>query len=389
MQLCNLNIIGTEGIQHIYVEKGKIKSVSNDENPLQFDRKELHLEFENVIAFPGLINSHDHLDFNLFPQLGNRIYNNYSEWGRDIHIQNKETINRVLKIPLHLRTKWGLYKNLLNGITTVVNHGAKLKIPDPFITVLRDNYSLHSIQFEKYWQLKLNNFFAKKQPYVIHAGEGTDAIAHKEIGTLIKKNFFNKSLFTVHGVAMDEEQAKKIKALIWCPASNFFLLNATADIKRLKTKTRILFGTDSTLTADWNLWNHLRLARKTGMMNDSELFETLAKTPSVAWKQNDIGAISASNNADVVIARTLMNRGFEGFYSLNPEDILLVLHNGETRLFDEEIKDQLIANQFPVSQFSKINVNGKCKYVYGDLPKLIREAKSYYPQVHFPVSVQN
>ena len=96
---------------------------------------------------------------------------------------------------------------------------------------------MHSIQFEKYWPLKLNNVFAKKQPYVIHAGEGTDAMAHKEIDTLIKINFFKKSLFAVHGVAMDEEQAKNFKGLVWCPDSNFFLLNATADIKRLKTKT--------------------------------------------------------------------------------------------------------------------------------------------------------
>ena len=52
-----------------------------------------------LLLFPGLINSHDHLDFNLFPQTGNRIYNNYTEWGKDIQYQNKETINAVLKIP--------------------------------------------------------------------------------------------------------------------------------------------------------------------------------------------------------------------------------------------------------------------------------------------------
>jgi cytosine/adenosine deaminase-related metal-dependent hydrolase len=389
MLLCNLNIIETEGQQHIRVENGKIKSVINDEKTVENNPDELRIQFENAIAFPGLINSHDHLDFNLFPQIGNRIYNNYSEWGKDIHIQNKETINDVLKIPLHLRTQWGLYKNLLNGITTVVNHGVKLKIYDPFISVLQNNHSLHSIQFEKYWRLKLNNVFARKQSYVIHVGEGTDTMAHKEIAKLIKINFFNKSLFAVHGVVMDEEQAKNIKGLIWCPDSNFFLLNATADIKRLKTKTRILFGTDSTLTADWNLWNHLRLARKTELMNDHELFNTLTKTPAVAWQQNERGAISINKSADIVIAKSVDNSGFDAFYSLNPEDIQMVLQQGKIRLFDEEIKDQLVLNHFPISEFSKINVNGKCKYVYGDLNGLIREVKNYYPQVHFPVSVQN
>jgi len=162
MRLCNLNIIETDRLQHIQVEKGIIKAVTDNEKALENIPKEWRIEFESAIAFPGLINSHDHLDFNLFPKLGNRIYNNYSEWGKDIHTQNKQVINAVLKIPQQLRTQWGLYKNLLNGITTVVNHGSKLKIANPFITVLQDNHSLHSIQFERYWQLKLNNFFSKK-----------------------------------------------------------------------------------------------------------------------------------------------------------------------------------------------------------------------------------
>ena len=385
MWLNSVNIIGSEGLQHIQVADGKIKSVA--QKNVQGNSEEIKIEFEHAIAFPGLINSHDHLDFNLFPQTGNRIYNNYAEWGKDIQCQNKEAINDVLKIPQHLRIQWGLYKNLLNGITTVVNHGEKLKITDPFITVIQDNYSLHSMHFEKHWQLKLNNIFAKKQPYVIHVGEGTDVMAHKEITTLIKKNFLNKSLFTVHGVAMDEEQAKNFKALIWCPDSNFFLLNTTADIKRLKTKTKILFGTDSTLTADWNLWNHLRLARKTAMMNDSELFNSLTKTPSVAWKQDHSGMISVNKSADIVIAKPIDGEGFDAFYSLNPINIQLVLHDGKIRLFDEEIKDQLIVYPFPISQFSKINVDGNWKYVYGDVPQLIKEVKSYYPQVNFPVSI--
>ena len=116
---------------------------------IQTTSGETTINFENAIAFPGLINSHDHLDFNLFPQTGNRIYNNYTEWGKDIHDQNKETINAVLKIPQHTRTQWGLYKNLFNGITTVVNHGEKLNIGNNLINVIQNNYCLHSIQFEE------------------------------------------------------------------------------------------------------------------------------------------------------------------------------------------------------------------------------------------------
>src|ERR1700744_5710772 len=81
----------------------------------------LQLDLDGALAFPGLVNSHDHLDFNLFPQLGNKLYSNYTEWGTDIHLHNKEGINKVLEVPEQLRTEWGMYKNLINGRTTVGN----------------------------------------------------------------------------------------------------------------------------------------------------------------------------------------------------------------------------------------------------------------------------
>src|SRR6476620_508977 len=73
--------------------------------------------FEDAMVFPGLINSHDHLDFNLFPQLGNRHFLNYTEWGRLLHDENRQEIDEVLKIPLALRVQWGIYKNLVCGVT--------------------------------------------------------------------------------------------------------------------------------------------------------------------------------------------------------------------------------------------------------------------------------
>src|SRR5690242_13669555 len=190
-----------------------------------------HLFFDDAsIAFPGLINSHDHLDFNLFPQLANRIYKNYAEWGKDIHKNNRKEIDAVMKIPMHLRVQWGIYKNLLNGVSTVVNHGEYLKVTQPLITVFQNCNSLHSVQFEKKWKYRLNKPFAGNYLFVIHAGEGTDETSHNEINELIRWNFFKRKLIAVHGVAMDEDQAEKFLAIIWCPASNFFLLNKTSAI---------------------------------------------------------------------------------------------------------------------------------------------------------------
>src|SRR6185503_5129048 len=151
-----------------------------------------------------------------------------------------------------LRTTWGIYKNLLNGFTTVVNHGETLPVDDELITIFQDQQCLHSVGFEKSWRWQMNR--PGRLPVVIHVGEGTDKAAHQEISRLLRWNLLRKSLIGVHGVAMDETQAKGFHALVWCPASNYFLLNATAPIHKLKDHVRILFGTDSTLTAPWDAW---------------------------------------------------------------------------------------------------------------------------------------
>src|ERR1700744_6413118 len=127
MLLHNVAIVGKEAITDIGIQNGKINAIDLSISALPDEQT---FYFDNAIAFPGLINSHDHLEFNLFPQLGNKKYNNYVEWGTDIHLNNKPLIDNVLKIPKSLRAEWGIYKNLINGVTTVVNHGDRLHLKE-------------------------------------------------------------------------------------------------------------------------------------------------------------------------------------------------------------------------------------------------------------------
>jgi len=131
----------TEKPAYIGIKNGKINLAAFDEANT--------INCEGSLLLPGLINAHDHLDFNLFPQLGNKQYQNYTEWGPFIHANFKKEIKEVLNIPQALRTQWGIYKNLINGFTTVVNHGEKLFVERELITVLQDITNLHSPAFEK------------------------------------------------------------------------------------------------------------------------------------------------------------------------------------------------------------------------------------------------
>jgi cytosine/adenosine deaminase-related metal-dependent hydrolase len=383
LALHNLHIIH-ENVKDIFIDNGMILSAAPDAAGSNTVR---HLHFDSCIAFPGLINSHDHLDFDLFPQLGNRIYKDYVEWGNDIHAVNKPAINKVLQVPRHLRVKWGVYKNLLAGVTTVVHHGHYVAgIPEAPIRVFQDCNMLHSIQLEKRWRLKLNNPFAEKRPWVVHIGEGTNTKAHREINSLIRWNIFGRKLIGIHGIALDARQARSLTALVWCPDSNFFLIGATADIRQLKAVTNIVFGTDSTVSAGWNLWEQLRLARGTGLLTDEELFHSLTTVPADLWGLKNTGALKAGMDADIVVAKQKgAGATMDAFFGLDPSDIQLVLTKGEIVLFDQLLLEQLNFSDEQLKGYSPVLVDGVCKYVKGDLPALIKDIHGYAPGLQLPV----
>jgi len=357
MWLTNLHLPGNNSSWSLEIEDGKIASLSTDAPPGH------SIDLNGALALPGLINSHDHLDFNLFPPLGNTRYDNYRQWGNDIHTANKDEIQAILNIPQPLRTRWGIYKNLLNGFTTVVNHGEYLPITEPTpITVFQNCHNLHSVGFGHNWRWQLNRPRKNAWPIVLHVGEGTDSIARDEISQLIRWNLFRRPLIGVHGVAMTEKQAARFKALVWCPASNYFLLDQTAPIKRLSPHTSILFGTDSTLTAPWDAWAHIRMALRE--VDETDLLPMLTTNPANAWGLTDRGKIEKGLRADLLITRN------KSLATLTPDDILLVIHQGQIVLFDPCLKNELTSRDH-----QQTSPGGK--FVAGDFTSLQQEIKTY------------
>jgi len=381
MILNNVKQVNSNKPINIKINDGKIAKISS--SPIAA-ADVLQLNFNNAIVFPGLINSHDHLDFNLFPQLGSQLYNNYTEWGKYIHERYKPEIAEVLKIPVELRSKWGIYKNLLCGVTTVINHGEKLGTANDLITVFEDTHCIHSVGFEKRWKLKLNNPLKKHLPINIHVGEGIDLQSKDEIGQLIRWNILNRKLIGVHAVAMTEVQAEKFEAMVWCPQSNYFLLDKTAPVDLLKNHTNILFGTDSTLTSKWDIWEHLQSALGSQLLTDDELYNAVTINAAQTWGLNS-GEIIQGKDADLVIAKKSSNNdGFDAFYATTPADLLLVIHQGKIRLFDEGLLEQLGNIK---ENFSKIHLNGDCKYVQGNLPGLMADIRRFHPNANFPKNI--
>ncbi|MFL9484378.1 amidohydrolase family protein [Chitinophagaceae bacterium LWZ2-11] len=384
MSVTNLYIVQEDETFDIHIQNNRIVSTKKIVKPPD---DATVLSFNNTVVFPGIINSHDHLDFNLFPQLGSGVHEDYTEWAKHIHTNYKHTIEAVLQIPQALRIQWGLYKNLICGVTTVINHGLPIDYDTALIDIFQDYQSLHSVAFEDNWRLKLNNPFNLHQNVGIHIGEGTSLKASNEIDKLINNNYLKRRLIGVHGVAMTKQQARHFEALVWCPASNYFMFNKTAAVDKLKAATKIVFGSDSTLTSDWNIWQHIHLAQQTGLLTNEELFNSLTSTPASVWKLKDTGKIEQNFIADIIVANKKKLNNIDAALAVLPEDILLVIKNGVIKLFDACMLPQLKQPDIQLGDYSSIHVEGCVKYVSGNITKLMSGIKEYYPQIKLPVSI--
>src|SRR5690606_29898393 len=157
MILHDASLYGRKGFFHLWIRDGRILSIVDKAEALPARKDETVIDLEGALVLPGFINSHDHLDFNLYPQLGGKVFGDYTEWGPSIQHDHAETVRQITNVPVHVRIAWGQYKNLLNGFTTVVNHGERLRIDRDIVHVYQDAQSLHSAAFEKKWKWKLNN----------------------------------------------------------------------------------------------------------------------------------------------------------------------------------------------------------------------------------------
>lgn len=337
---------------------------------LEFEHRKISVK--DVLVFPGIVNAHDHLEFNLFPHVANGSYTDYRQWGADIHSKNKETIDSIKKIPVDLRLRWGVLKNLINGITHIVHHGGHHDLIKAITYPVFLNYQyLHSLATERYWKLKLNSWSNKS--VMFHIGEGTSPQVTEEIDRVLTWNLLHRDLIGIHAIGMTPAQSKHFKSVVWCPLSNMNLYKATANVGELRTNTAILFGTDSTLTGSPNFWEHLRLARTFGMLSDAELYETVTSRPrNVLWE----GAPTS-----VVVARKKADDSLNAFFELNPEDILLVVINGVVRLVDESIL------QGYESGFSRIQVGPAQKLVSEADASVLKLLMNYSVRVPLDVSL--
>lgn len=311
---------------------------------LSSQKREHVIDFSDHHVYPGLINSHDHLEMNLYPKLGNPPYKNYTEWGNDIYKPNELPISKIEKIPIDDRLLWGGLKNLISGATTVVHHNpwkrslSSGKYP---VNVLQQYTWAHSLSFGK----KILKSFPKKAntPFIIHAAEGVDNVAFGEIQQLKQLGLLKSNTVLIHGVALSDTDIESIKqarsSLVWCPASNFFLFGATAPIKKLHD-VQVALGSDSTLTGSPTLLEEMKVANETRLVTAQNIFKSVTQTPSKIFNLPE-PKIEIGCKANLFITPKTIENYFESLIQTPPATINMVMVNGDVQLCDEVMAKQI------------------------------------------------
>jgi cytosine/adenosine deaminase-related metal-dependent hydrolase len=286
----------------------------------------MKLDLSGHFVMPGLINAHDHLEFNLFPRLGGGPYANAGEWARAIHHPARSPVREHLRVPLHVRLWWGGLKNLLSGVTTVCQHNPfQPAIFNPAfpVRVVRRYGWAHSLEFEADVAGRFRAAPAA-YPFLIHCAEGTDTSARREIEALDRLGVLCERTAIVHGVGLTTRTAELMKqrgaALIWCPTSNLNMLGKTVSRNILRSGIPIALATDSGLSAQTDLLDELEVARR--YFPEVKVMEMVTSVPAR-------------------ILRFPAGYGRRDWIAMRDGSVALVAVRGQIRLISPELARQL------------------------------------------------
>jgi cytosine/adenosine deaminase-related metal-dependent hydrolase/SAM-dependent methyltransferase len=298
-----------------------------------------HLDLSGYLVLPGLINAHDHLEFSLFPNMGDGPYQNATQWAQDIHSTQASLIEQHRAVPRPVRLWWGAIRNLLCGVTTVCHHNPVTpELVDPAfpVRVVADFAWAHSLSLDPHVASKFAESPADV-PFILHAAEGVDDDSTEEVFALDRMRVLNQRTVLVHGLACTPEAVSLINrrhaALILCPTSNQFLFRRSPSLAFLRLLDTVVLGSDSPLTAAGDLLDEIRFTHTDIGLDASSIYAMVTnRAADVLRLRQGEGRLWPGSVANMFAVRDIGLSPAETLVQLTIEQIELVIVGGRVQL---------------------------------------------------------
>lgn len=339
------------------------------------------IDLSRYLVLPGLVNAHDHLQFALYPRLGDPPYRNYVEWGEDIHQKFADLIATHHLVPKPVRLWWGGIRNLLCGVTTVCHHDTlwpELKRDDFPVRVIQQYGWAHSLAqggnlIEDYRATPPGAVF------IAHGCEGVDERAKQELYELDRLGLLDMRTVLIHGLALDEAGSDVLRSrrvsLVVCPSSNDFLFNCLPSMEILRGVENLSIGSDSPLTAEGDLLNEVRFGIRRCNIRPERAYAMVTEAPARALRLREReGTIAAAGVGDLIAVDDTGLSPAETLRSLSMQEVEFVMIGGCVQLASEAIFDRLPSAAR--EGLEALRIDGLVRWLRAPVEDLLRQAES-------------
>ncbi len=328
----------------------------------------------NGIISPGLIDTHNHILFDVFDETDwspMQTYTNHNQWPNDPKYKemvnakqylNGETNGSPFDLGCEL-DKFGEMKALVAGTTSVqASPGGANKTCYGSVarTVDQTSNDLGSdkIQTATIFPTKSSadgvcaNFSSgKTDAYVVHIGEGVDATAENEfpkLGTIstTPNCLYAQKTTIIHGTALTDADFGVMgtagMSLAWSPRSNVFLYGAGTDYTKTTNIPQALsHGINVAVAPDWsiggsqNMLDEMRYANQVddaqfgNMLSSKDLFDMATSHAAKALGLDAVlGTLEVGKRADVVVFGGNVATPYDAILAATPANVAAVFVDG-------------------------------------------------------------
>ncbi|HEX4455685.1 MAG TPA: amidohydrolase family protein [Kofleriaceae bacterium] len=335
------------------------------------------IDTRGIIA-PGLIDTHNHILFDVFDNsdwFPAQLYQDHDQWTSEPKYEAMLDVKQCLVDDSQGKPDWcagtsygsaagslrceidkyGELKGLVAGTTSIVGlpgtSAACFGSLARSVDVAQNELSSDNIQTSALYppsdpsSVCVNFASGKTNAYLIHVGEGDDAKASAElaaIGTMTTPPncLYAPQTAITHGVAFSQADFTLMASygmkLVWSPRSNVSLYGTTADIPTARAAgLTIALAPDWSMGGSQNLLDELRFAKSwsdshwNGALASQDLVAmATANAAKVLALDSQIGAIAPGYLADLAVYAGDTNAPYDAVLAAKPNSVELVMVGG-------------------------------------------------------------